>query len=188
MIVEGVPQHGQGQGVLRGSSEAEFLVSIRHGLLPLRLGDRIILEPYMPHRCAHQFGLDQDIPAMIYSSSAISADLEGFARCWATFLRTGTGSRFLMPKTARVATFTAFYCRWFHDLVQQCQSHPPPYLVSITCPARGDPTRRRSVPALQRAPDFQGFYSLLPPFQVEGSTSSRCTSTSFLLFFACFHT
>lgn len=104
VIVEEVPQHGQGQGVLRGSSEAEFLVSIRHGLLPLRLGDRIILEPYMPHRCAHQFGLDQDIPAMIYSSSAISADLEGFARCWATFLRTGTGSRFLMPKTARVAT------------------------------------------------------------------------------------
>ena len=115
----------------------------------------------MPHRCAHQFGLDKDIPAMIYPSSTISADLEGFARCWATFLRLGTESRFLLPKTARVATFTAFYRRWFHDLVRQCQSYSPPSLVPLVCPARGDPAGARSVPELRRAPDLQGFDSLL---------------------------
>lgn len=41
-----------------GSPESGFLVSLRHGLLPLRLGSMVVLEPYMPHRCAHQFGLD----------------------------------------------------------------------------------------------------------------------------------
>lgn len=95
----------------------------------------------MPHRCAHQFGLDQDIPFRISPPSTISAGSEGLARCWSSFLRIGTGSRFLMPKTARAATFTAFYCRWFHDLVHKCKSYPPPALVTLTCPARKDPER-----------------------------------------------
>lgn len=55
---DGGPE-GEVQRPLRlGSLEAGFLVSLRHGLLPLRLGGLVVLEPYMPHRCAHQFGLD----------------------------------------------------------------------------------------------------------------------------------
>jgi hypothetical protein len=127
----------------------------------------------MPHRCAHQFGLDQDIPFRISPPSTISAGSEGLARCWSSFLRIGTGSRFLMPKTARAATFTAFYCRWFHDLVHQCKSYPPPALVTLTCPARKDPERERSAPARRRAPDFQGFDSLFPPLHATASTTSR---------------
>ena len=105
--------------ILWGSPEGDFLISIRHGFLPLRLGDRIVLEPYMTHRCAHQFGLDQDIPHLVPVPQDLSADLDGLARSWAQLLRTGTGVRFLMPKTSRVGIFTSHYARWFHDSVSQ---------------------------------------------------------------------
>ena len=58
-------QHRRVRDTLCGSLEGDFLVSIHYGFLPLRLGDRIVLEPNMPHRCAHQFGLDQDIPFLV---------------------------------------------------------------------------------------------------------------------------
>jgi len=73
-------QHRQARDALWGSAEGDFLVSIRYGFLPLRLGDRVVLEPYMPHRCAHQFGLDQDIPLLVPVPQDLSADLDSLPR------------------------------------------------------------------------------------------------------------
>jgi hypothetical protein len=57
--------------------DLEYLISIRQGFLPLRLGDYMFIEPYSPHRCAHQFGLDQDIPAPLLRPMSLAADLKG---------------------------------------------------------------------------------------------------------------
>lgn len=43
----------------------DFLIFIRHGLLPLRIGELIILEPYYPHRCGRQFGYDMHVPVLL---------------------------------------------------------------------------------------------------------------------------
>jgi Plant mobile domain len=54
--------------------DLEYLISIRQGFLPLRLGSYMFIEPYSPHRCAHQFGLDQDIPAPLLRLISLAAD------------------------------------------------------------------------------------------------------------------
>jgi hypothetical protein len=46
-------------------ADLEYLISIRQSFLPLRLGSYMFIEPYSLHRCAHQFSLDQDIPALL---------------------------------------------------------------------------------------------------------------------------
>lgn len=109
IMVDVIQRADRPRGLLPSSTEAEFLVSIRHGLLPLRMGDRVVLEPYMPHRCANQFGLDQEIPAMVYTSRDIVPDLAGAARCWAAFLRLDTRARFTVPSTSRIGEFSAPY-------------------------------------------------------------------------------
>jgi hypothetical protein len=63
-------------------TDLEYLVSIRQGFLPLRLGDYIFIESYSPHRCAHQFDLDQDIPAPLLRPESLMADLEGVGWCY----------------------------------------------------------------------------------------------------------
>jgi Plant mobile domain len=65
----------------------EFLVSIHYGFLPLRIEDIVILEPYLPHRCAHQFGFDQDLPLSISRPVHLSATLENAGKCWLSILR-----------------------------------------------------------------------------------------------------
>jgi hypothetical protein len=55
---------------LRGQPDVlDYFISFRHGFLPLRIGDYAFIEPYSPHRCAHQFGLDQDVPTFFSALS-----------------------------------------------------------------------------------------------------------------------
>jgi hypothetical protein len=72
-------------------TDLEYLISIRQGFLPFRSGDHIFIEPYSPHRCAHQFGLDQDIPAPLLRPEFLAADLEGVGWCYTHLFRLGTG-------------------------------------------------------------------------------------------------
>jgi hypothetical protein len=63
---------------LRGQPDVlDYFISLRHGLLPLCIGDYTFIEPYSPHRCAHQFSLDQDVPAFLLRPESLAADLEG---------------------------------------------------------------------------------------------------------------
>ena len=99
---------------MRDIHDAEFLISLRHGWLPLRTGDRVILEAYNPHWYAHQFGYDLVIPAPKPSCKLLSPDIMIIGNCWSSLLRTGTGSTFVIPRAKRPIQFSATYQRWFH--------------------------------------------------------------------------
>lgn len=149
VLFDGGPEGGT-RGPLRlGSPEAGFLVSLRHGLLPLRLGGLVVLEPYMPHRCAHQFGLDQCIPADVPLSRDIRADLAGAVRCWETLLRVETRARFTVPMTHRSATFTIPYRRWYRDMAHVCEIQELAYWMEWVLPQPGDHIGMRPVPPLE---------------------------------------
>jgi hypothetical protein len=90
-------------------TDLEYLISIRQGFLPLRLGGYIFIEPYSPHRCAHQFGLAQDIPAPLLRPEYLAADLEGVGWCYTHFFRLSIGVRCQMVSTSRVPTFSRRY-------------------------------------------------------------------------------
>ena len=172
-MIDESPREDCPRGLVPGSPEAEFFVSITHGFLPLRLGDRVILEPYMPHRCAHQFGLDQDVPVMIRTADSIVADLDGATRCWTAFLRLDTRCRFTIPSTSRAGIFSAFYEKWFHAMLRPCMLHPFDHWLSMVCPASSDPIRRRRVPSLEMAPDLQSRDSYFAFPRIDSSTSAR---------------
>lgn len=59
-----------------------YLISIRCGLLSFRVGELIILESYSPHRCAHQFGLDQETPAWLSRPHNLSPNQKALRKCW----------------------------------------------------------------------------------------------------------
>jgi hypothetical protein len=90
-------------------TDLEYLISIRQGFLPLRLCSYLFIEPYSPHRCAHQFGLDQDIPAPHLCPISLAADLEGIGWCYTHFFWLGTDTRYQMVSTSRASTFSRRY-------------------------------------------------------------------------------
>jgi hypothetical protein len=59
----------------------DYFISLRRGFLPLRIGDYAFIEPYSPHRCAHQFGLDQGVPTFFFRPESLGVDLEGLGWC-----------------------------------------------------------------------------------------------------------
>ena len=118
--------------------ELEYLISLRPGWLPLRRGDRMILEFYQPHRCAHQFGYDQVIPVTRFRFDGLFADLECLAACWSAILRRCTGSRFFVPSAFRVAKFARAYHYWYHGTISVFQAIVPNDLQAKTCLSRQD--------------------------------------------------
>ena len=182
-MIDESPREDCPRGLVPGSTEAEFFVSIMHGFSPLRLGDRVILEPYMPHRCAHQFGLDQDVPVMIRTADSVVADLDGAVRCWTAFLRLDTRCRFTIPSTSRVGIFSAFYEKWFHAMLRPCILHPLDHWLSMVCPASSDPVRRRQVPSLEMASDLQSRDSYFAFPRVDSSTFVRAGTFFMFLFY-----
>jgi Plant mobile domain len=155
--------------------DLDYLISIRQGFLPLRLGDHIFIEPYSPHRCAHQFGLDQDIPAPHFRPTAMAADLEGLGWCYTHLFRMETDTRCHMVSITRAPTFSRRYIQWYHSAIRSYQSYPPSTVIHSTCP-RGGGTSQSLVdlaatdyspfPAIDMAPaDFLGLdsrFSRLP--------------------------
>jgi hypothetical protein len=90
-------------------TDLEYFISIRQGFLPLRLGGYIFIEPYSPHRCTHQFDLDQDIPAPLLHPKSLAADLEGVGWYYTHLFRLGIDARCQMVSTSRVLTFSRCY-------------------------------------------------------------------------------
>jgi hypothetical protein len=148
-------------------TDLEYLISIRQGFLPFRSGDHIFIEPYSPHRCAHQLGLDQDIPAPLLRPEFLAADLEGVGWCYTHLFRLGTGVRCQMTSPSRVPTFSRRYQQWYHDAIRSYQSYTPPVVARITYPhdghvsSSGDISYGRSLfPDIVVEPiDFQGLDS-----------------------------
>jgi hypothetical protein len=82
---------------LRGQPDVlDYFISLHDGFLPLRISDYAFREPYSPHRCAHQFSLDQDVPTFLFRPESLGVDLEGLGWCYSYLFRLETGSRFQM--------------------------------------------------------------------------------------------
>jgi len=129
----------QGEPGIRGRLvDMEYLISIRCGFLPLRLGGHIIMEPYSPQRVAHQFGFDQDVPFFLArpdGPDGLFINLPQFTRCWAALFRTRTGSSCCMVRLSRHASLSEAYYRWYRKLCSSFIDLPPHVIASITCPA-----------------------------------------------------
>jgi hypothetical protein len=120
---------------LRGQPNIlDYFISLRHRFLPLHIGDYAFIEPYSPHRCAHQFGLDQDMPAFLFRPKSLAVDLEGLGWCYSYLFRLETGSRFQMVPTSRAPTFSRRYIWLYHDAIRSYQSYTPSVMARSTCP------------------------------------------------------
>jgi hypothetical protein len=156
-------------------------VSLRHGFLPLRIGDYAFIEPHSPHRCAHQFGLDQDVPTFLLRPESLAADLEGLGWCYSHLFRLGTGSHFQTVPVSRASTFSRRYIWWYYNVIRSYQSYTPSVVTRSTCPrGRGSSSSSFShddlvpFPPLSLEPvDFQGLDSRCPC----SSTRTRLTGT-----------
>jgi hypothetical protein len=145
----------------------DYFISFRHRFLPLCIGDYAFIEPYSPHRCAHQFDLDQDVPAFLLRPESLAADLEGLGWCYSHLFRLEIDSHFQMVPTSRAPTFSV--------------------MTRSTCPrGRGSSSSGLSYddfisfpPLSSELVDFQGLDSrcLYP------STRTRLTSTLQIYFF-----
>jgi hypothetical protein len=150
-------------------ADLEYLISIRHGFLPLRLDSYVFIEPYSPHRCAHQFGLDQNIPTHLLRLAYLATDLEGVGWCYTHLFCLGTDVCCQMVSTSRILTFSRHYQQWYHNIIRSYQLYTPPVVVHITCPhdgqasSSGDISYGRSLFSdIAMDPiDFQGLNSLL---------------------------
>jgi hypothetical protein len=118
-------------------ADLEYFINIRQGFLPLRLGSYMFIEPYSPHRCAHQFGLDQDILAPLPRPVALAADLEDIRWCYTHLFRLGTGTRCQMVSTSRIPIFSRRYQQWYYEAIRSYQSYTPLVFVRSTCPRDG---------------------------------------------------
>jgi len=167
-------------------SEAEYFISIRPSWLPLRQGDRMILEFDQPQRCAHQFGLDQTIPVTWFDLGRLSADVECQAACWTAIFRLGTQSHFLVPIASRSAQFSAPYFYWYYELISAYQIFSPHDIRLRTCPAWRPSDRKRdhgsststdqgssSSRIFPWSQDFQGLDSTIPYDRRTESLASR---------------
>ena len=137
-----------------------FLVSIRHGYLPFRIGDRLIIEPYYPHRCSHQFGYDQHVASSSHRRHGFDKDLQSMRRCWASLFRRGSGAYAFVPSRIRKATITAEGMSHHMRLVSALNSFPVEDLVGVVC--RRTSKRKRPASHHSREPfrkDFRGMDS-----------------------------
>jgi hypothetical protein len=155
----------RGSSPFRGQPDVlDYFISLRHRFLPLRIGDYAFIEPYSPHRCAHQFGLDQDVPLFLLRPEFLAADLEGLGWCYSHLFRLGIGSHFQTVPASRAPTFSRRYIWWYYNVIRSYQSYTPSVVVHSTCPRdRGSSSSSLSYndfisfPPLSSEPvDFQG--------------------------------
>jgi hypothetical protein len=163
----------------------EFLVSIRYGFLPLRIEDIVILEPYSPHRCAHQFGFDQDLPLSISRPAHLSATLENAGKCWLSILRRNFKCHFFVPALSRVPRFSALYKRWYNGLISSIRPLPFDFIKRMTDRKSFVMTsakRKRASDAQAAPPNFHGCDSRLAfsnAIGISSLPSHRIASISF---------
>ena len=143
----------------------EFLISIRCGLLPLRListsTGRIIVEVYLPHRCAHQFGYDQTFPAPITFPTDLSADGATLARCWSSILARETGTTFLTIRSFREPRFGSEYRKWFNSAISTIAVKPSSY-DNMMAEGKTKAIKKKVQGRSLKLPDFVGVDSELP--------------------------
>jgi hypothetical protein len=80
-LIDVTPSFRDSSSLKGQPDDLDYFISIRHGFLSLHIGNYAFIEPYSSHRCAHQFGLDQDVPALLLCPESLVADLKGLGWC-----------------------------------------------------------------------------------------------------------
>ncbi|KAI5314606.1 hypothetical protein L3X38_043782 [Prunus dulcis] len=94
----------------------EILVCTRSSKLPIRVDNKLWLEPYHPNRFARQFGFDQGVPSDKLGfgiSKRSHCNVEDLFRAQTSLLRRNTSALFFIPRSTRMGQCTYWYCRWW---------------------------------------------------------------------------
>jgi len=94
----------------------KFLLSTRSSVLPIRIGSKLLLEPYYLNRFARQFGFDQSVPANNLSFAASfrqQRSIMELAQTVATLYRCDTGAKFFSPNVYFEGLCTWSYYNWW---------------------------------------------------------------------------
>ncbi|KAL6286893.1 hypothetical protein ACE6H2_011283 [Prunus campanulata] len=94
----------------------EILVCMRTSKLPIRVDNKLWLEPYYPNRFARQFGFDQSVPSDKLSfgiAKRSHCNVEDLFRAQTSLLRRNTSVLLYIPRSTRMGQCTYWYCRWW---------------------------------------------------------------------------
>ncbi|CAL2239489.1 unnamed protein product [Prunus armeniaca] len=84
--------------------------------LPVRVDNKLWLEPYYPNRFTRQFGFDQGVPSDKLSFGNAKRShciVEDFFRAQTSLLRRNTSVLFYILRSTRMGQCTYWYCRWW---------------------------------------------------------------------------
>ena len=97
--------------------EKDFALSLQLGLLACRDGPRFDIEPYYPHRFAHQFGFDQDVPVHLPRIPRYQREVGVGPLHWLVVCSRFEGVKFScelrFPSSDRTARETQDYVHWY---------------------------------------------------------------------------
>ncbi|BBH02393.1 hypothetical protein Prudu_012937 [Prunus dulcis] len=85
----------------------EMLVCTRSSKLPIRVDNKLWLEPYHPNRFARQFGFDQGVPSDKLGfgiSKRSHCNVEDLFRAQTSLLRRNTSALFFIPRSTRMGS------------------------------------------------------------------------------------
>ncbi|XP_020081100.1 uncharacterized protein LOC109704742, partial [Ananas comosus] len=126
---------------MRGRSDfpeevQEWIISLRHSVLPLRLGGSLYAQPYNPHRFARQFGLDQHFPKSsdVPQEAASTGVLAGY---WLDLTQVSLSLKFFIPDSSRHGKPSFHYARWWTNSLYSYFQHGVNFLVEReSCPKK----------------------------------------------------
>ena len=141
-------------------------------------------EVYLPHRCAHQFGYDQHLPAPISFPTGMPADRETLAQCWSSILARETRTTFLSIRSFRTPLFTSEYRKWFNDAIASIAVKPLSY-DNMIAEGRTKAIKKKVKGKTMSLPHFTGIDAsfLVGPYLVEQISLSGKSSLTFLFFY-----
>ena len=141
-------------------------------------------EVYLPHRCAHQFGYDQHLPAPISFPMGMPADRETLAQCWSSILARETGTTFLSIRSFRTPLFTSEYRKWFNDAIASIAVKPLSY-DNMIAEGRTKAIKKKVKGKTMSLPHFTGIDAsfLIGPYLVEQISLSGIFHLPSSLFF-----
>nr|CAD1838427.1 unnamed protein product [Ananas comosus var. bracteatus] len=114
----------------------EWIISLRHNVLPLRLGGSLYAQPYNPHHFARQFGLDQHFPKSSYVpwEAASTGVLAGY---WLDLTQVSLSLKFFIPDSSRHGKPSSHYARWWTNSLYSYFQHGVNFLVEReSCPKK----------------------------------------------------
>nr|CAD1818060.1 unnamed protein product [Ananas comosus var. bracteatus] len=115
----------------------EWVISLRHSVLPLRLGGGLYAQPYNPHRFARQCGLDQHFPESsdVSRETALTGVLAGY---WLDLTQVSHSLKFFIPDDSRRGKPSSHYARWWTNSLYSYFQHGNFLVERESCPKKNN--------------------------------------------------